>query len=673
MRVWLAPAPGTSIPGLDLGGHDRHEVVHMLGADVMREVWHTMRGLKFGIEDARGFEEAREALLDEHRQWLTGRGLTEDDWVADQLLHFKWGYQDGHLGRWRVADLDEIFLHLFPRKVIVDTDDLPDVLPAAGRFLEFLADKGALAPDSDPLTRLFGALEGLTKPFLAEMRDRAGFGIAKSLFTGMADEGVDFTDPKAVDAWLADFNARPFEERDGLLPRPGAEAALPPMALPSDDVLAAEALETPVMQQLASFLAWVGDGRALTQRSNLKLADGKELVGLLGTKDRFNETIGDRTFKTHSTTDLPGVDLVFRLALKARLARKHRGTVRRTKRAGGLAGDSLGVWRDAVLAMLDLGLINAGREHRYGLRWWAGDLEEDAAGLLCALAVAAEPMPASLLKEAAFEALSASYDLDSMPDAGRNALPDSVAWGVGVLVDRLAWLGAVTRQGDVVETDRWGLERRTGGEVALTDLGRWFVRPILRERGCQAPGTGGLARASAAELLDTVAAWPPEAAAAEIRAWVAARDTAVDELVTVAREAVTPDQRALALDALEAFGEEAEPAVRTLLDDPRSRPLAALWLVNLGLEKPEFLEPEDTPAAFVQALAVTLMAGGPEAVPEAFEAHADVDQQVAMLEHLWRVDDPYTEPVLEALSGAPQRLIAKAARKALFRHRSGRR
>ncbi len=31
--------------------------------------------------------------------------------------------------------------------------------------------------------------------------------------TAMKADGVDVTDQKAIDAWLADFNARPEEER----------------------------------------------------------------------------------------------------------------------------------------------------------------------------------------------------------------------------------------------------------------------------------------------------------------------------------------------------------------------------------------------------------------------------------------------------------------------------
>jgi hypothetical protein len=694
IRLWTDEPPGFREKAERLlhDGCERHEAMHILGAEVMGDILQALSGRptdEEDEEDEQGPDQDRERLLEGYRRWVTQRGLPGDDWVAAQILDFKESYLGGGLGCWRVADLDELFLYLYPRKVVLGAEDLPEVLPATGRFLEFLGGNGMLAPGSDPLPRLLRALKRLSGPFLAEMQNPASFGMAKSLFAGMATEGVDPTDRASVDAWIRDFNARSYAERDRILSQgssPGTAPVLGLAALPDDDALAAEALTTRAMRQLTAFLAWIGDdGRALTQKGHLRLADGKELIGLLGTSDRFDVTIGDRTFKTHSTSDLPEVDLVYRLSLKARLARRQRGGVQRTKRGAQLAGGRLGieglqVWSDVVKAMLALGLIGTGREDRYGRRWWWQD-EVDAHGadLLFELAVAGEPVPVSELAEAAMDGLAESYDLDSLSHEVRALLPESVEWGIGRLADRLEWLGVATRDEVVFETDLAGHERRTGGQVALTDLGRWFVRPILRDRGFrlapEAPAVSepdDLAGLSAIALVQMIATWPEEAGREAVQVWGSGRDTAVEELAAAARRAPTPDERALALEALEAFGEQAEPAVRALLKEPAVWPFAALWLVNLGFEKPEFLNPQDTPAAFVQVLAVALISDGAAAVPEVFEAHGDVEQQLRVLEGLWRVDDPYTEPVLEALASSSNRQVAKAARKALFKRRSAR-
>jgi hypothetical protein len=79
------------------------------------------------------------------------------------------------------------------------------------------------------------------------------------------------------------------------------------------------------------------------------------------------------------------------------------------------------------------------------------------------------------------------------------------------------------------------------------------------------------------------------------------------------------------------------------------------------VEEPPALDAA-TAAVLVQPLAVLLAHGGP------------VEEQVAVLEQLWRVQDPYTGRRLEAVAVAhPSKVVAKAARKATFRLASARR
>ncbi len=617
-------------------------------------------------EDEEEFEQTRAWLLEGHRDWLVEHGLDGEDWVAHQLLHYKWAYLDGHLGFWGVAELQEILLGLFPRKVVVEPEDVPLVVPAAANFLRYLDDTGLLAPGSDPLPRLLDALRRMEVPFRGEIADPANFDVGKMLFSGMAADGVDLNDEAAVGAWIEAYNALPEEERKRRLPR----RTLPPMVLPDDETLAAQALAAPAMRQLAAFLDWVGDGRGLTQKGNLKLADGKALVALLDTSDRFDEIIGEEAFKTVSTTDLPGVDLVYRLALKARLARKQHGRVQRTKRGSRLAGEALDAWREVVTAMLDIGMIRAGREDHYGLRWWEEHLEEGVAELLAVLAQGGAPPPVEAVREAAYQGFADDYDLDALPATHRDRLPDGIGSSVDRLIARLVWLGAATREGADVELSPWGSERWVGGELALTDLGRWFARPLLLAEGYEVSTTGALADASADTLLSEIGEWPPEAVNAEVRAWATARDAPADELAAAARRASAPDVRALVFEALDMLGEEAVPVVRQLVDDSDLRPWASFWLVQRGEDEPGSFDPADAPAALVQAFAVALLAGGPEAVVEMLSHDTPVNEQLGMLDVLWRADDPYTTPVLEALASGADKKVAKTARKALFKRRS---
>jgi hypothetical protein len=230
-------------------------------------------------------------------------------------------------------------------------------------------------------------------------------------------------------------------------------------------------------------------------------------------------------------------------------------------------------------------------------------------------------------------------------------------------------LGAATRDGVVVARDRWGHERRDGGELGLTDIGRWFVRPMLLARGYEVALAGELAHASADVLLAAIADRPLDAMHAEVRAWAAVRDTAADELAAAARQASGSEIRALAFEALEVIGDDAVPVVRALVDEPELRPWAVGWLVARSDEQPPAFA-TDAAAGFVQAMAVALVVGGPDAVAAMLSDETRVDEQIAVIEQLWHVDDPYTAQVLEALAEAADRKVAKAARKALFKHRS---
>ena len=50
--------------------------------------------------------------------------------------------------------------------------------------------------------------------------------------------------------------------------------------------------------QIRSFMAWLGEGRKLTQTGRIGLADARHLVELLTTGDRIDPEIGNQIVKT---------------------------------------------------------------------------------------------------------------------------------------------------------------------------------------------------------------------------------------------------------------------------------------------------------------------------------------------------------------------------------------
>ncbi len=172
-------------------------------------------------DDEEGFHRVMDKLLSEFEQH--GRATyppdgvvwQHGDFVASSMLEWKGDYDDGRLGRWTQADLAEYLLDYFPRKVSVDEETLDAVIECVSAFLGFLDARGSLS--GQPLEQLDQACEALRPEFHERARDSSGWGPAKSMVMQMRAEGVDPSAPGALDAWMADFNARPHEQRDAVI------------------------------------------------------------------------------------------------------------------------------------------------------------------------------------------------------------------------------------------------------------------------------------------------------------------------------------------------------------------------------------------------------------------------------------------------------------------------
>lgn len=152
------------------------------------------------------------------------------DFVASTMLQWKGGYDDGRLGRWTQADLAEYLLDYFPRKVSADEETLAAVPECVRAFLMFLAARGSLS--GEPLEQLEEACDELRNEFLECAHDGSNWGLAKSMLARMQAEGIDPSAPGALDAWIEDFNARPYQQRDALL-GPAADRMVRASGLPS--------------------------------------------------------------------------------------------------------------------------------------------------------------------------------------------------------------------------------------------------------------------------------------------------------------------------------------------------------------------------------------------------------------------------------------------------------
>lgn len=439
------------------------------------------------------------------------------------------------------------------------------------------------------------------------------------------------------------------------------------MQLPTEQEVLAAVEASPAFDRLRRFTFWVGDGRRLTGTGRLTRADAAELIPLLDTGDVLDPVIGQRRFRTSTTAELPGVSLVFDWALLLGLVRIVKGRLVPVKKNAALLRRPVDLWQEAFRSVPRL------REPFLDV------LYEDVrlymtfqalpAGLLLVAYAATEPVPVIDLGALATEVGAGWGGQDGYDDAEE---PTELARATqtGFLVDGLLRLFAEL---GVLEFVRDGGPPAAKRAVRLTPLGRWAVNTLLRDYGYHAPVAGEPAPEGVAELLPVVADCDEETAAKEFAAWLDRRGAAAGaaELARYIGAADDPCDRILAVDLLCRIERAtAEPELRALLDDDRSRGFALLTLGTQGWG-PGVISRDDVVAATADTLGFSLHTSGPDEVVRQLRKIGDPDEQAALLRDLGKVRRPIVAELLEALAGThPDPGIAKAARKSLYKHNS---
>ena len=241
------------------------------------------------------------------------------------------------------------------------------------------------------------------------------------------------------------------------------------MRTPSEESLAALATAAEPLRRLQAFTGWVGAGRKLTQTGRITLADARELVGLLGTKDQIDPRIGDRVFRTTSSEELRGITTVAEWAKASGLVRVIKGRLVGVKKHGGLLGRPLELWARMFEAFPRLG-------EALCVSGWGGSLLRDnfQEGIGAVLAAMARQGGAIGLGEAcvlAWETVAAGYVLDDLTDQQLATVRGLTERDVRHAVEVLGELGAVRSGGEgasveLTELARWALGRRLGAPVA---------------------------------------------------------------------------------------------------------------------------------------------------------------------------------------------------------------
>jgi hypothetical protein len=585
-----------------------------------------MRGMRmrFGPDDETAFFARREELGEQFAGWLNARGGPGDPNDAGLLMDWKWGYGDGALDRWSVDDVNQFLFDWCPRKLSCTPADAEEIPDSVAAFVEFLADTGLLAAGDTP-ARIRRHCMGSAVAFVEEMGNPANFGMAKSMLGGFPFPGAD----------------------PGLAPHLGP---IGPVRMPTPSERLASATAAPIltrMRALARFCAT--PGRALTATGNLRLADARHLVTLLDTGD-------DAERGVRSAADLTGLAWTVEAAVTAGVVRRHGGKLVAVAAFAGL--DDL----TAHEKLVSVGFTIRSRPNRRLAAF---------APILDALDDVESTYLYRLLDRGA-----AGAGVDELVALGGPLAMLAALTGSGSRqLDKLADLGLVelTVEEATFCPDCAATHPATGRAV-LTAAGIHAAVLLARKAGIEVTIRPDPATAAAAEIVDLIGEIDEEQWRHDIGVWFAAQadgTAAGIELATAATaEHRDPIEVLAGLQALgELAGDRADDAVAPHLGGPHDS-LVLGWLLERGAIDPDTVEPIRLARISVDVLAMTLDAMGPSELVALFDgpsAQANVD----LLDTIWRIDHPRLAEILDTIgSRHPVKGVAKAARKALVKHRS---
>ena len=601
----------------------------------------------YDIEETDAYLAARELLLRRCGAWAEANGLVISLPLAETLLDSRHFSSDGRLGYWTPAQVRRTLLEWIPETVTAPDEDLLDAPETLRTLLRYLDAHGLRDPRGAAVGENESAIDAAVKQFANAIGDRERYGMAKTVAMSARDRGVDIGDPAALTAFLDDVREGRVVLDEDLLgrvlkrqlgrPAPGQERkfAQLPVRLPAPEELTAAAGRSKVVRQLRAFAEWLGrSGRALTPAGNIRPADARELIALLGT--------GEEGLRFHSAAELPGLDLVVSWAKKARLVRKQGTRLVAVAKARPLLADAGALWQRAFEAAFDLGAAVCrpiwADEPPSPVRLLYDVIVPD---VLAAIYSMDEPVPVARLAESVWETVRAHFDVGSLSPLGQTGLRGRVDNDLEHIFDAFEALGAVTSTHGVASAvfaedldegsdmaDRSFRGERAaalrellaepGRLVSLTPLGTRAMRQRMLAEGREAGLVGELAGASPAELLGTVAEhYTPGTTAEEIGIWRAAHGGSLDPLVQAVRDCSFLSRRVALLKILVSAVPEGDELLASLLRDPELGPVALL--AEKQDRRPDEVSPAEAAWLMAGSILELLEIAGPDAVREQLE------------------------------------------------------
>jgi len=137
---------------------------------------------------------------------------------AQQLIYYGHGYIGVTIPQMSVANVEEILLELFPRKISLSSpDEALDTIPELIAFWEYLKREYKLRKAN----AILGYLKGIRpEKFVNIINDPSRFGMAKSFFSAGQSAGFDMTNEEEMKTFTNLYNASLLEKTQRMLEEP---------------------------------------------------------------------------------------------------------------------------------------------------------------------------------------------------------------------------------------------------------------------------------------------------------------------------------------------------------------------------------------------------------------------------------------------------------------------
>ncbi len=612
--------------------------------------------MSFEPDEDEAYRAGAALLLDRLRRWSADQGASVDPFAVECLLDYRHGAtRDGRLGLWEPRHVEEVLLEWMPRTVTLvpgRESDAPGSLRILLRYLDAveLAD-----PRSAPLAETLAAVDAAALRHAEAMADSSRWGLAKFWTMAAVEHGVDVQDPAAVQEFVerartgeVDYDRAALEVVVGnhftSSPVERADPQLP-VRLPDEAALRNQAARTELLDQLQGLVSWAGrEGRVVTSKGRLRLADARQLVAELGT--------GDETEGVRSSAELPRLGLLVEWAKAARLVRVVKDRLCSVAKARPVMRDPLALWERLfdTLFTLRTPLIGA-RDGGYvpSVLWETYHVVlPDLMATLYALPC---PMPWPQLRESVRLSYRDDSPLGGLITTYRDV--EDADRDLRRVLQVLDDLGALTRHRGRADPLFLELPMPAGPEagssgsddgsrtlhtelasgpvelMSLTDLGTYAMRRRLLAEGRDVPVVGELVDADAAGLLGVLAqSYDPDSARAELADWTAAhggKEVAVEQLTAAVARTPFRIRASALLDTLVTAlpGEEGEHLLHTLRTDSRLSPSALSVLAHREVLDPSSLTREESAVMVAESLLQLLETAGPDGAADALRAQPE--------------------------------------------------